>query len=152
MWDEESEFWVFSWVRELNTNDFFELLDLWQCVIRHKVRLEAADSWWWQGATKRKFSTKEKYDAIVDASPGEDESFFPWRKLWWKAIPAKIFAFSWKTVRERLATKDNLLRRGICDGVGTGACSMCLGPMESSNHILFSCPVALPFGKRLVFG
>lgn len=76
-------------------------------------------------------------------SSTEDDYVFPWLKLWLKEIPTKISAFAWKTVRERLATKDNLLKRGICDGVGNGVCSMCLGPTESSNHVLFSCPVAL---------
>lgn len=83
------------------------------------------------------------YNAFVEASPGGDEGIFQWMKLLWKVIPAKISAFSWKTFRERIATKDNLLRRGICDSVGTGVCSMCLGPTESSNHELFSCPVAI---------
>lgn len=83
------------------------------------------------------------YDVIVEAVPAEDEHPFPWRKLCWKAILAKISTFSWKIVCERLATKDNLLKRGICDGMGTGVCSMCLSPMTSSNHVLFSCSVAL---------
>lgn len=143
LWDGESESWVFRWGREFNPNEFIEFLDLWQCIHRYRVRVNVKDSWRWHGSSKGKFTTKEMYDVIVEAEPGEDVNVFPWKKLWWKAAPAKVSAFAWKTIRERLATKDNLLKRGICDGVGTGACSMCLGPTKSSNHLLFSCPVAL---------
>lgn len=87
-----------------------------------------ADSWWWQASTKGKFSTKEMYNAIVEVAYDEQGDFFPWERLWWKAVSTKVLAFLWKTVRERLVTKDNLLKRGIFDGVGAGMCSMCLGP------------------------
>lgn len=39
--------------------------------------------------------------------------------------------------------KDNLIKRGIFEGLGAVVCSMCLHPLESSNHVLFSYPVAL---------
>lgn len=149
VWEGESKSWIFSWVIELTSNEFLESLDLWRYVSRHTVRSEVEDSWKWQGLTKHRFSTKDMYDAIMEATPGGDESAFPWRNLWWKAIPAKIYAFSWKTVRERLATKDNLLKRGIRDAVGTGVCSMCLGLSGSSEHVLISCPVTLLVWKAI---
>lgn len=83
------------------------------------------------------------YDLLVAASAGEEEVMFPWWKLWWKAIPSKISGFSWKVVRGRLPTKDNLMIRGVSVGLGDGSCSLCRGPVESSNHLLFSCPIAL---------
>lgn len=76
------------------------------------------------------------YEVIVEVVPGEDERFFLWWKLWWMAVPSKIVAFSWKTVCERF-------KCGIFDGLGACICSMCLSPTESSNHVLFSCPMAL---------
>lgn len=59
--------------------------------------------------------------------------------------------------RGRQSVKD-LLRRTIClfvasrMAVGAGVCSMCLGPIESSNHILFSCRWLFLCGKLLNFG
>lgn len=90
------------------------------------------------------------YDAIIDAASDEHENFFPWWKLWWKAVPAKVSTFSWKTVHEKLATKDNLLKRGISDDVEAYVCSMCMGPLESSNHFLFSFLMALLIWQAVV--
>lgn len=83
------------------------------------------------------------YDVIVNVVSVEEDLAFPWHKLWWKAIPSKISSFAWKVVREHIPTKDNLMIRGISEGLGPGSCSMCLGPLETSNHVLFSCLVAL---------
>lgn len=109
----------------------------------YKVKVNEADSWLWQWSAKNSFSTKEMYDLIVEASPEDDVVHFPWRKLCWKVIPSKISAFSLKAIRERPPTKDNLMKRGFSNGLGTGLCLMCLSPLKSSNHVLFSCLVAL---------
>lgn len=61
------------------------------------------------------------------------------------------FSFAWRVIRERISTKDNLRVRGISEGLGSGACSLCLGPPESSNHLLFSCPIALLVWQALSY-
>lgn len=78
------------------------------------------------------------------------QRLLPVWKLWWKTIPAKVLTFSSKAIRERLAINDNLLKRGIFYGVGTGVYSMCWGLSESSNHLLFSCLVALLISQAIV--
>lgn len=78
----------------------------------------------------------------MDAASDEEAIHFLWKKLWWKIIPSKIPVFSWKVIRERPPTKDNLMVHGLSEGLGDGSCSMCFGSIESSNHILFSCSVA----------
>lgn len=44
----------------------------------------------------------------------------------------KVSAFSWKTIRERLATMDNLLIRGITDGRG----GRCVFDVLGSNRVI----------------
>lgn len=96
-----------------------------------------------RGLEKDAFTIKGMYDYIMESSSVEGEMSFPWSKLWWKVISSKISTFSWKAVCERLPAKDNLMKRGLFEGLGTGAYLLCFSPLESLNHVLFSCSVAL---------
>lgn len=44
-WDVGCESWVFEWVRELNTDEFLEYVDMWQLLLRYKVKVNEADTW-----------------------------------------------------------------------------------------------------------
>lgn len=105
----------------------------------------------WQGMENNSFSTKVMYDKIVEASTNDEVVPCHWSKLWWKVISTKISAFSWKVVRERLSTKDNLRIHGVFVGMGDGVCSMCFGPLASSNNVLCSCLVVLLICKALSY-
>lgn len=48
-----SESWVFKWGRELNTNKFLDYMDLWQIILRYKVKVDSMDSWVWKGSIKK---------------------------------------------------------------------------------------------------
>lgn len=73
-----------------------------------------------------KFKTCEMYDLLANLMDSEicfEE--FSWKKLWRKAISTKVFSFSWKTFRERILIRDNLLKHGVSDELIFGLCSMC---------------------------
>lgn len=73
----------------------------------------------------------------------EDSVCFPWKKLWQKAVPIKVIAFSWKVVHERIPSKENLLKRGISTEIDRDICSLFFSALESSNHLRFTCPSAI---------
>jgi len=53
-----------------------------------------------------------------------------------KDIPLKVVLFAWRPIRDRLPTKDNLIRRGILDSDD----SLCVGgSMETSPHLFLHC-------------
>lgn len=65
--------------------------------------------------------------------------FFPWKKLWWKVVSSKVSAFSWKAIRERIPSKENLMKRGLSVVNDSVICSSYLGAVESSNQLSFTC-------------
>lgn len=101
------------------------------------------DSWSWLGDKGGKFSMEDMYEALSVDLHMETIILFSWKKLRWKAVPSKVSAFSWKAVRDRISSKENLLKRGLTDDIGTGMCSLCFSDVESST-------VYLPFGNSVV--
>ncbi|CAK8562523.1 unnamed protein product [Lathyrus sativus] len=57
-------------------------------------------------------------------------------------IPSKIRAFSWILFLERLATKYQILKRGIRLEHVDGVCVLCNRDDKDHNHLFFDCPVA----------
>jgi hypothetical protein len=58
--------------------------------------------------------------------------------VWHKQVPLKISLFVWRLLRNRLPTKDNLVRRHILiaeDSFCVGGC----GSLETADHLLFRC-------------
>lgn len=123
--------------------EILNFLDLWECVCRNKISLSFADSWRWSGSPDGLFSTKDMYVRLTKEFSEDVDESFPLKILWWKVLPSKISAFSWRAIRGRIPPKDNLLKCGISDGIGMGNCSLCLSSLETTNHLLVFCPVIL---------
>lgn len=115
-------------------------LDLWNCICRYKINNMARDSWSWSGKQGSKFTTKYMYEILSNERLGEDGDLFSWKKLWWKVVPSKVGVFTWKAIRERIPSKENLLKQGLSFCGDSGACSLCLSVVESLNHLLFTGP------------
>lgn len=54
-------------------------------------------------------------------------------------MPSKVTAFSWRVVRNRLPTLDNLVSRGVLQGNTNSLCSGCHLAMETVSHLFFEC-------------
>jgi len=62
--------------------------------------------------------------------------------LWYKDVPLKVVLFAWRLFRDRLPTKDNLLRRGvILIDHNSRECVARCGSNESSDHLLLHCNI-----------
>ncbi|XP_024628726.1 uncharacterized protein [Medicago truncatula] len=58
--------------------------------------------------------------------------------LWKKQVPLKVFVFVWRLLRNRIPTKDNLLRRRI-NSLDNTSCTGGCGSSETANHLLIHC-------------
>ncbi|XP_058783163.1 uncharacterized protein LOC131657821 [Vicia villosa] len=71
--------------------------------------------------------------------------------LWKIKSPSKILFFGWRLILEKLATKDQLARRGILvEGIET-ACVFCQSEEETLTHLFAGCSVTLGIWRK-VFG
>ncbi|GJR72736.1 RNA-directed DNA polymerase, eukaryota [Tanacetum coccineum] len=66
---------------------------------------------------------------------------------WIKCIPNKVNAFAWKVRNDRLATKSNLIHRGI--PLDSPMCPVCNLSNEDVSHILFCCDLASLVSRRI---
>jgi hypothetical protein len=61
------------------------------------------------------------------------------KKIWRLKIPMKIRIFLWQVIHDRLPTREQILLR---HGPTSGLCPLC-DEVESVDHLLFNCPVAV---------
>jgi len=108
-WGEGGEAWrwrrrLFAWEEEM-VGEFILLL---ANVI---LQVNKDDRWLWSLETSNSFTVRSMYNSLtiqpqielpVDAS-----------SIWHKDVPLKVVVFVWRLFRDRLPTKDNLLRRGV---------------------------------------
>lgn len=59
-----------------------------------------------------------------------------WKYIWQMNVPHKVLHFTWRSYKNILPTKDNLLRRKI---VTDGCYEECCEDVESSGHLFWEC-------------
>ncbi|KAK9996914.1 hypothetical protein SO802_021600 [Lithocarpus litseifolius] len=62
-----------------------------------------------------------------------------WRKMWSLPVPHKIRHFVWRSCRDILPMKTNLMRRKV---VQDGICGQCRNKEETLGHVLWNCQKA----------
>jgi hypothetical protein len=60
--------------------------------------------------------------------------------IWHKQVPLKVSIFSWRLLRDRLPTRQNLANRGIL-AMDSRFCLAGCDQVEDVNHLFLSCPV-----------
>ncbi|KAJ9545225.1 hypothetical protein OSB04_024932 [Centaurea solstitialis] len=96
-------------------------------------RNEAANRWEWVLESNKLFSVRslrQLIDAIHLPTADEETDWTGW-------IPSKANILLWRVLLNRLATKDNLLARGV--SLSTTDCPMCLTNMENLDHLMALC-------------
>ncbi|GJX30963.1 RNA-directed DNA polymerase, eukaryota, reverse transcriptase zinc-binding domain protein [Tanacetum coccineum] len=69
------------------------------------------------------------------------------RHVWNSWIPRKVNVCVWRAALNRLATRDNLIRRGIV--IASERCPLCGVVDEDVHHILISCSRVLPVWRKV---
>lgn len=59
--------------------------------------------------------------------------------VWKSKVPSKIQVFGWRCLKDRVATKYQLFKKGIITNDNDRLCTVCSTLCESLDHLLFSC-------------
>jgi hypothetical protein len=129
---------LFVWEEEL-LNGFVDSLPL--------IALSDDDDvWTWKLEDDGCFTVNSNY-VLLGTIFSPDPTFGPYElrvfnNIWKSLAPTKVIAFSWKLLRNRLPTRENLVFRGIEVGGGLAGCVHCQGPLESESHLFLFCDFA----------
>jgi hypothetical protein len=63
--------------------------------------------------------------------------------IWHQQVPLKVSVMAWRLLRNKLPTKDNLVRRHIIPPDASMCVTGC-GGVETAHHLFLSCPVFAP--------
>nr|GEX01626.1 RNA-directed DNA polymerase, eukaryota, reverse transcriptase zinc-binding domain protein [Tanacetum cinerariifolium] len=112
-------------------------------LIRSFIFSNSKDRWVWDLNGSGDFLVKDVRSMIDDFMLPNDHV----ATHWIKCIPIKVNVFAWKVRHDRLATKNNLMIRGI--SVDSPLCPICSQSNEDVSHIFFCCDLAYLVSKRV---
>jgi hypothetical protein len=137
--------WAWGWRRRLFVWEEIILNNLLE-VLPVLVLSEEEDVWRWELEDSGCFSVKSAYLLIDGIYSTEtligDLHIRVLKNIWKSPAPSKVIAFSWKLIRNRLPTTDNLLRRGVHVDGGVNFCVHCLSREENVSHLFLHCDFA----------
>ncbi|CAN1266289.1 Putative ribonuclease H protein At1g65750 [Linum perenne] len=99
----------------------------------------------WPGGKEQRFSVSS-FRQLLHAERFTGLASFPSESIWLSFVPTKVQFFCWLTYRNRIATTDNLQRRGLAL---PNRCSLCEKDAESVDHIFIHCHFASQVWYRL---
>lgn len=120
---------LFAWEEEL----VGELMLLLQNV---SLQVDRIDRWIWQLDTSAIYTVRSAYNYLNIESP--IDTVVPVHSLWHKDVSLKVVLFAWRLFRDRLPTKDNLLRRCVLDINALNCVGGC-NVQETSAHLFLHC-------------
>ena len=100
------------------------------------LQVNKEDNWLWTLENSNTFTVRSLYNFLTIQSQVDlpvDAS-----SLWHKDVPLKVVLFAWRLFRDRLSTKDNLLRRGVIN-YDSRTCVAGCDLVESSPHLFLHC-------------
>lgn len=118
---------------------FSELLSF---INRYTMKQEEEDRWSWRHSTNGCYSTSKAYQHIMQEKAQNDvrqqeKKEFKW--LWNCYAPRRVQAITWKILKQRMATKENLQKRGVLHSDEELMCSFCGEERETDFHLFFDC-------------
>ncbi|CAN1229638.1 Putative ribonuclease H protein At1g65750, partial [Linum perenne] len=120
-------------------------LQLWLTSLPVDKITEGPASIIWPLENSAKFSVKSMRKKLVE------EKFIgvsdcPHGVIWAKGVPSKVQSFVWLVWHKKIATIDNLQKRGM---QMPNMCVLCYEDLESVDHIMLSCAFTLKVWARL---
>lgn len=123
----------FDWEVEQHNN--------FQHFIQFVVSNDEPDVLFWKGDAMGMFSVKGL--CYVLENKGFDEAGWMVPQHIRKMVPAKVTTFMWQLQKNRVATKENLMARGI-SLPDAGSCGLCGQELESAAHLFMHCKMVWP--------
>ncbi|GLT45512.1 hypothetical protein SLA2020_193400 [Shorea laevis] len=136
-WSADSWIWDCKWRRGCVGRGVSEENQLRELISGVKLLRDDVDSWRWVHSSDGAYSAKQAYDFLSPKFCILDEK---WSKvIWSKYVPSKLSIFGWRFFLNRLATKDNLCRRGVAFSGRSVCCGFCHEGVEQLQHIFCEC-------------
>jgi hypothetical protein len=132
---------LWAWEEEL-------LGELRSVLANFVLQPNVTDQWVWRHDPGGGYSTRGAYE-ILTAQDVHDTAAIS-VLIWHKQVPLKVSVMAWRLIRNRLPTKDNLVRRNIINP-DAGLCVTGCGGEETAHHLFLSCPVFSPLWSLLRF-
>ena len=96
------------------------------------------DKWIWRDVVSTDFSVMTTYNILLGKEVARSAE--PFAEFWTlKTLPSSHFT-AWRVLHNAIATKDNLLRRGI--PMACVRCPLCGVEEETVRHLFFECRVS----------
>lgn len=100
------------------------------------------DSFKWFKAGSSEYTMSSGYDcyrscAVLDHHTADISNAMG--TVWKTKVPSKIQVFGWRCIRNMIATKDQLAKRGIIKDDNEKVCLFCISNIESLNHLMVQC-------------
>jgi hypothetical protein len=152
-WVNNSWVWSLTWRRT-----FFvweeELYKEFLTLLQGASLSAVGDKWVWKEDAGGVFTVKSCYNLLsISAASAlvlSSEQQFVFRGIWKSAAPLKAIAFSWQALTGKIATRSNLLRRGVGFGGEATGCSFCGAVSETPIHLLLHCNLTAAVWYRVV--
>ena len=122
---------LLAWEEEL----VMECSGLWSPIVLQDYVL---DRWRWILDPINGYSVKGTYEFLTLSDTSRERGIYD--AAWLKHVPLRVSIFVWRLLRNRLPTKDNLVRRRVLhhdDIYCIGSC----GVQESTCHLFFRCTI-----------
>jgi len=133
-WGEGGEAW--RWRRRLFVWEEEMVGELILLLGNVSLQVTREDKWLWSLEDSKAFSVRSLYNFLTLQPPAElpDDA----SSIWHKDVPLKVVLFAWRLFRDRLPTKDNLLRQGVIH-FDSRLCVAGCGTVETSHHLFLHC-------------
>ncbi|XP_057811569.1 uncharacterized protein LOC131025797 [Salvia miltiorrhiza] len=151
-WVEDEWEWRLTWNRELLERELDQINNLIFIINNFRVCASEKDGWRWKTSSNGRFSVNTSYKVLcleakpVDIQKEEKE----WPFIWKAPAPFKARTTSWKVLKGRLATCDELQKRHVAIQNSEALCVFCKLKPESIDHIFFECQKTDEVGKNIL--
>jgi hypothetical protein len=135
-WMENGRGWV--WRRRLLAWEEDTVRECYLLVHNVVLQENVSDTWRWLLDPVHGYTVREAYRYITSNGVHVDRSTVD--DVWHKLIPSKVSLFVWRLLRNRLPTKDNLVRRRVLQ-ISESACVSGCGVTETASHLFLGCHI-----------
>jgi hypothetical protein len=99
------------------------------------MQIHIPDQWHWQFDSGEGYTFRSVYQMLTGQEPHNFTAILD--LIWHRDVPLKVSTFVWRLLRNKLPTKDNLVRRSIIPH-GSQFCVSGCGNVETTQHLLLS--------------
>ncbi|XP_039070410.1 uncharacterized protein LOC120217325 [Hibiscus syriacus] len=141
--------WDIQMRRNLSDWEVDQLLQLIAMLNNISLSPREEDCWIWSGNGEGCFSAKSCINIFYDQDGSEQKRVIWERHIWVGIAPPRVETFVWQVAHQRIAIKEELLKRGVV-GIDGPLCSLCGREVESVMYLFLHCEVVWGLGSKFL--